>query len=389
MFTHALVVSFLSGGLLAAASHREELPPSQSLSPDTVICRLASSGGRRVRVRSTVGNGPASLAEALQRARDCLREARATADPRWLGRAEGILAPWAAETVPPTEVLVLRGTLRQSLHDFSGALEDLSAAVERNPRDPSAWSTKAAVHLVRAEYGEARAALAGCVRAGDAFTASVLGAQLAGLDGDVGAAVRLLENLARARPGRPAEASLQSWVLGLLGELELRRGRPRQAEVALEEALRLQPGDPYLLTAWADLALADRRWVEVERRLAGYEAVDGLLLRLVEARFRLGAREAGRGQEELAARFKTGHQRGERVHLREEARFELRVCGRAKEALALGRANWEVQREPADASLLLEAAQAANDAGEVAGIRAWVARQRGCWGPEFRSEAVR
>ena len=64
------------------------------------------------------------------------------------------------------------------------------------------------------------------------------------------------------------------------------------------------------------------------------------------------------------------------MHRREEARFRLDVQGDASAAVALARANWSVQREPADLRILIEAARAADDAGALAMAAAWIAVNR-------------
>jgi formylmethanofuran dehydrogenase subunit B len=61
----------------------------------------------------------------------------------------------------------------------------------------------------------------------------------------------------------------------------------------------------------------------------------------------------------LANAFAVEEQRGEAVHRREQARFLLDVDPRPAEALAAAQENWQVQREPDDALILLRAAQAA------------------------------
>jgi hypothetical protein len=64
---------------------------------------------------------------------------------------------------------------------------------------------------------------------------------------------------------------------------------------------------------------------------------------------------------DLEERFATARAVGNSVHRREEARFELSVRGDPAAALVLAEENWRVQKEPADARLLLEAALAAGD----------------------------
>ena len=75
---------------------------------------------------------------------------------------------------------------------------------------------------------------------------------------------------------------------------------------------------------------------------------------------------------DLAARFDAARARGDTLHQREEARFELEIRGDAKKALALARDNWEVQREPADLRILGQAALAADDAAALQAFNSWI-----------------
>ena len=59
-------------------------------------------------------------------------------------------------------------------------------------------------------------------------------------------------------------------------------------------------------------------------------------------------------------RFAEARARGTALHVREEAMFTLKLLGDAAHALALAQQNWQAQREPADARILLEAAIAAH-----------------------------
>jgi TPR repeat protein len=60
------------------------------------------------------------------------------------------------------------------------------------------------------------------------------------------------------------------------------------------------------------------------------------------------------------------------VHRREEARFALALQHQPARALALAVANWGVQREPADARVLLEAALAAGQPEAARPVVAWL-----------------
>ena len=65
--------------------------------------------------------------------------------------------------------------------------------------------------------------------------------------------------------------------------------------------------------------------------------------------------------KELQSRFLASHLRGDTVHQREEAIFELKLKNNSKKALELARKNWEVQKEPLDAKIFLQSAIACGD----------------------------
>jgi hypothetical protein len=106
--------------------------------------------------------------------------------------------------------------------------------------------------------------------------------------------------------------------------------------------------------------------------LAGWEVSDGLLLRLAEAEAALKLPSAARLARMLDDRFAAARQRGDTTHRAEEARYQLRLRGDAREALRLAAENYKVQREPRDARILLEAAIAAGDAAAAQDARDWL-----------------
>ncbi len=95
---------------------------------------------------------------------------------------------------------------------------------------------------------------------------------------------------------------------------------------------------------------------------------DLLLLRLAIAAKALDDPALAGWRADLSARFDAARLRGDAVHEKEESRFALAVLGDSERALALARRNFAVQREAADARILLEAALAARqpEAGQAA-----------------------
>lgn len=370
-----LVTAFaFSRAILLGAGTEPYIPRHET----EVVARLRPAGSTAVErglrtLRSSLATDPTDLRLALDVAGRLVALARAEADPRHLGHAQTALGPWWDAASPPAPVLVLRATIRQSLHEFPAALTDLDAAISADPRDARAWLTKATVHTVRGEFDAARRACVPLLRLADRLTATTAAATVASLTGDAAGSVRLLGAAVDEAPDAPAATRV--WALTQLAETEARLGHAAASERRFRQALALAPRDPYLLGAFADLLLDEHRPDEAAALLAGAMRIDALLLRQAEAQ-RLGAGSPDATIEMLTASFAAARARGDDVHRREEARFRLRSMREPAAALALARANWLVQKEPADARILLESARAARDPATEREVLAWVAACR-------------
>src|SRR5690349_14187483 len=109
------------------------------------------------RMRAALRANPQNLDVAAPVAKRAIEAARATGDPRFLGQAQAARAPWWKAGDPPTQALLLRATLKQSQHDFIGALADLDRVLAAAPGDPQARLTRATVLTVIGQYDKARA----------------------------------------------------------------------------------------------------------------------------------------------------------------------------------------------------------------------------------------
>lgn len=308
---------------------------------------------------------PLTADEAALRARQLIDEARrAGGDPRLLGRAQATLGPWWNEPSPPPQIRILRATLKQSFHDFEGALKDLEAA---DPLDAQAWLTRATVLSVLGRYPEAQASCEKLAGLASAVVAGVCRAQLMGLTGQAKEAVALLESLQPA----PAE---QAWVLSVRGELERWSGDDTRALASLEQALSIDPTDTYSRLLLAQLLLDGGQPARAAKLFEGKTVNDGELLMWVLALKAAKAPEYDARRAELDERVAANRQRGETLHQREESRYALALEGDVTKALALAVDNWAVQREPADARVFLEAAVAAKDAKSAAPVLQWLAQ---------------
>jgi len=313
-------------------------------------------------LRTQLDANPTNVTLACEFARRCIERSRSEADPRYLGRAQAALAPWWNSARPPVNALVLRATIKQSQHEFTNSLADLDLAIRLEPRNAQAWLTRATILTVLGNYAAARKSCLPLAQLAPGLIAITAAANVACLSGEAELGSRLLRSALDGNPS--ASASEKLWALTLLAETYERLGKHSDAETCFKSAMALEQPDPYLLGAYCDLLLEEGRPGEVVELLKNETRADGLLLRLTLAEAAMAPRPAGfqAHEDSLAARFEAGHLRGDFVHQREEARFQLILLHNPEEALRLAEANWRVQHEPADARILLEAARAAGKA---------------------------
>ncbi len=332
------------------------VPRSADMVIDRVRSPQLSAAAKEIRaLENQLAGAPKNLPAALKLAGRLIEAGREEADSRRLSRAQAVLAPWLVQERIPVEAIFLRATIRQSLHEFDSSLTDLDLVIRREPAHTGAWLTRTMISCVRADFIGARASAANLIRCGDEYLAITAAANIASLTGESANALRRMEELVRRNPDAPSK--VRAWALTLLGETAARRGEAARAEGFFRDALALAPRDPYVLGGLADLLLDDGRPAEAASLLENFKDIDSLLLRHAEA---------SPGNRSEAVKILTRHIEinracGVRVHLREEARICLRLLDQPARALALARENWAIQKEPADARVLLEAARATRD----------------------------
>lgn len=329
---------------------------------------------RALRAQARAQPGDVTLAVAV--ASQAIQWSRQDGDPRWLGQAQAALGHWWTQATPPPEVRLLRATVLQSTHDFDAALRDLRALAQLPAsalvpaQRAQAWLTLASVLQVTAQYDEAQRACEALAQVPSPWLSQACSLELRSHRGEADTAQRGLTQLAQQAP--------REWsglVQLIRAELAERLGQTDQAAL-LYQALLLRQSDAYTEGAYADLLLDQGRAAEVLALLKGRERNDALLLRLAEAGAMVNDPANAQRVAALRARFAAARERGDSVHRREEARFTLRLLRQPAQALQLAQRNWAVQKEPADARILLEAARAAGVAQPAADMRAFMQR----WG---------
>jgi hypothetical protein len=238
-----------------------------------------------------------------------------------------------------------------------------------SPGDDQALLDRASIETVVGRY---EAATRDC-RALEPLTPALYSAMCrASVSGVTGAAGPAYAELARALPSLASAADERCWVESLMGELSVRSNQSARAEQHYRAVLAVCPSDTYTRGALADLLLDANRAPDVIPLLVEQTNQDALLLRLVIAEKQAGAAGFEAHFRDLEQRFEEARLRGNQVHRREEARFELSLHEAPEPALTLALANFAVQREPADVRIALEAALAAGHAERAREVVAFV-----------------
>lgn len=354
----------------------------------TIVERLPLSAtdpsARRLQsLRKQLAAQPDDLGLRLEIARRYFDLSMAQGDPRYVGYASAALAPLDKAAPTGNSALTagywqIKGMLQQYSHDFAGALASLEKASLANPSAPDPMAWRAAIHMVQANYPQALRECerlkpwvtplfaAGCTQYVRASTG-----QLQSAFDTLNAAVK-----ADSSAAAPASPELMLWELTRLAEMAMRLGRLDDADTYFQRALKLGVTDQFLLGAYADFLLQQKKPEAVIALLGVWERSDILLLRLALAGKAAGDQRAQGWASVLRERFVDAAKRGDRLHEQEAARFELDIENNPKKALSLAVNNYQLQKEPRDAEVLLRTALAANDAAAAEPALAWLKQSR-------------
>lgn len=372
MMRARLLTALLTALAVCAAGAAPFLPASDTQVLERLPARASDPRARELQaLRLAWRRQPGDVVHAVHLAERYFDAVAAEGDPRYIGYAQAALAPWWNLPAPPAAVRVLRAKLMQFDHRFAEALVDLDAVLQADPTNGEAWAWRAAIHLVQADYLQARRSCEQLAVLAQPLIGVACVAQVDAATGRGDAAVAALRGaLAHAPDADPAQ---RLWALTRLAETEERRGAYAGAEAAFRQALALDVGDVYLLAAYADFLLDRNRPSEVLGLLKDRTRADVLLLRLALAAQAAGMPEREALARNLGERFDAAALRGDTTHRKEASRYQLALRGHPDQALTLARENFAEQREPADARILLEAALAARQPAAAAPALAWMA----------------
>lgn len=299
-----------------------------------------------------------------------LQQAQDSADPRWLGQALALLQPWHGQARVPASIRVLRARLAQHDHQFAQALQELQAVLKAEPRHEEALLLQASIHLVQGRPDAARSSCAALQTAQSLVLGLACMAQHDGLSGKGEAALQRLQQL-RQLPQAGWTSDQQAWLALITADLAQRL---RQSALAGQEWRRLQAlawQSAAVRAGLADWLLEQGEYRAVLRLAAAAPQDQALLLRVAQAQQALRLPQAAGSIRQLQDRFAAARLRGDSGHAREEARFALHVLHQPTLALLRAQENWQQQREPQDARLLVQAAFEAGQPAAADPVRQW------------------
>ena len=364
-----------AGGAALPAPYRAPYVPA---SDDERLQEVASASDPTVlemrSLRAKLDVAPRDLDTAIRLAGSYIDYGRQIGDAHYAGYAEAVIAPWIALPVPPAIATLTQATILGYRHQFDAARGLLQTTLRLDARNAQAWLTLATLDMVQGRYAAARK---DCGQVMNTSGLEFGGGCLGNLLSYIGQARQGLELLRQNESsGRRASAAYQAWIEGLIAEAAERLAYWPLAEEHYRRALELLPHDNFLLVAYADFLLDRGRPGEVLALLADHSQSDTAFLRLALAKAALHSPDAPRYAWTMAARFEALRQRGGDFFGREEARFTLQLQHDPQTSLTLARQNWEFQRAPWDARVLLEAALAAHQPQAAAAAVAFVEQTR-------------
>jgi tetratricopeptide (TPR) repeat protein len=326
------------------------------------------------RLRAKLDAAPQDLDAALRLANSYVDYSRQIGDAHYAGYAEAVIAPWTRLSAPPAGALLTQATILDYRHQFDAARELLQTTLRLDARNAQGWLSLATLDMVQGRYDAARKDCAQVMNTSGLELGSACLGNWLSYTGQARQSLALLRQ-SQVSGGR-ATLAYQAWIEGLSAEAAERLGDWQLAEGHYRSALQLLPHDNFLLVAYADFLLDRGRPGEVLPLLADHSQSDTAFLRLALAHAALHSPDASRYAWVMAARFAALKERGTDYFGREEARFALQLQHDPATSLALAQRNWQFQRAPWDARVLLEAALAAGEPRAAAAVVTFVQQTR-------------
>lgn len=322
---------------------------------------------------------PQNLPTALAYARAVFTLGLTEGDLRWYGSAKAALKPWWTVADLPAEAYFLRGLVKQGFHDFQEGLQDINRAIALEPARAEFWSWRFALHLLLADMTAAQKDIEEMGRLLGAEEADVYRAVLLYRTGQPLPAVAMLSRALRSASYQ--DPSSQDWLGFHLGEAHRVAGQPARALDVWSQRLKASPQSHLIRLSLADLLNQQGQYREAKTiAMAATSSnapnspatlTDALLMQAVLASRGLKDPDEGRLASQLEARLQSQALRQEALIERPKLIYQIAYGRDLKAGLALSIDNWQLQKEPPDALLFVQAALALGQARAAEPVVKW------------------
>ena len=349
-------------GLLADPVEAQErfLPSASAVVLPTSV---HAQGGRQASLRKldqAWRAQPQDLNVAVAYARAVFTLGLVEGDLRWFGSAKAALKPWWQADDLPAEGLFLRGLIKQGFHAFDAGLTDIDRAITVEPGRAEFWSWRFALHLLLADMASAQQDTQEMTRLFGPEEADVYRAVLLYRTGKPLPAVQMLSRAMRSPNDQ--DASSQDWLGFHLGEAHRVSGQPDLAIALWSDRLKRSPQSHLIRLSLAELLNQQGRFIQAksvamnQRDLASL--TDALLMQALLASRGLKDTDETRLASQMDARLKAQSLRQESLIERPKLIYQIAYGQDIAAGLALSIENWQLQKEPPDALLFVQAALA-------------------------------
>jgi predicted Zn-dependent protease len=301
-------------------------------------------------------------------------------DLRWFGSAKAAMMPWWQSSEMSADGFFMRGLVKQGFHDFEGGLQDIQKAIALNPQRAEFWSWRFALHLLLADMRAAEQVVNEMARLFGPQEAQIYRAVWLYRTGQAPDAVRMLRESIRSVDHQ--DASSQVWIGFHLGEAHRVAGQPDQAIKVWQQILQAQPRSHLLRLSLAELLNQQGRFAEAKAvathkktsssaSQSSSSLTDALLVQALLASRGLGSSDEAALAGQMQARLQAQALRQESLIERPKLIYQIAYGQDLAAGLALSIENWQLQKEPPDALLFVQAALATNQARAAEQVVNW------------------
>jgi len=323
---------------------------------------------------------PTNLDASLAYARAVFTLGLTEGDLRWFGSAKAALTPWWQSADLPADGFFLRGLVKQGFHEFDAGLADINQAIAKDAQRAEFWSWRFALHLLLADMAAAQQDILEISRLFGPEEGNVYRGILLYRTGKPQPATELLSAALKAKTFQ--DTSSQDWIGFHLGEALRVSGQPAQALAIWQKQLKANPQSHLLRLSLAEMLNSQGNYRLAKQIATTESASDALLMQALLASRGLNEPDEKRLASLIDARLKSQEMRQESLIERPKL-FYLIAYGKDPVAgLALSIQNWQLQKEPPDALLFIQAALAVNQPRAAEPVLIW-AEKTGYTDPEL------